>query len=280
MGRKPTTAEQTLRVPVDAFAPEQLVADLRRLGVVPGDLLMVHASLRAIGPVDGGAAGVVAALDAAVGAGGSLLMTIGARDDWSWVNDHPEDERAALLAGSVPFDAALAPADPDVGVLAEVFRTTPGTVLSDHPEGRFAARGRCAGALVSDVPWDDYYGPGSPLERLVEGRGKVLRLGADIDTVTLIHYAEHLADVPGKRRVRRHRLVTRPAGPVVVVVDTLDDSDGIVDHPGPDYFGLILQDFVALGGVAQGTVGGAASELIDAAELVNFAAAWMTARFG
>ena len=40
-----------------------LVGDLKRLGVAPGDVVMVHASLRAVGPVDGGAAGLVAALE-------------------------------------------------------------------------------------------------------------------------------------------------------------------------------------------------------------------------
>lgn len=244
---------------------------------------MVHASLRATGPVEGGAAGVVAALDAAVGQAGTVLMMIGARDDQSWINDRPEEERAVLLAGSVPFDTAITPADPDVGVLAEVFRRTPGTAISDHPEGRFAARGRLAEWFVSDVPWDDYYGPGSPLERLVDVAGKVLRLGADADTVTLIHYAEYLADVPNKRRVRRHRLVTTPDGPVVRTVDCLDDSDGIVDYPGPDYFGVILGDYLAAregsDALARGTVGGARSESIAASDLVAYAARWMTERF-
>jgi aminoglycoside N3'-acetyltransferase len=262
-----------------ALTPEQLVADLHRLGVAPGDLVMVHASLRAIGPVVGGADGVVGALDAAVGVGGSVLMTIGARDDWAWVNEHPEQERATLLAGSVPFDAATAPSDPDVGVLAEVFRTTPGTLVSDHPEGRFAARGRWAADLVSDVPWDDYYGPGSPLERLVDLGGKVLRLGADIGTVTLIHYAEYLAEVPAKRRVRRHRLVTAPDGPALVVVECLDDDEGIVRYPGPDYFGVILGAYLDGHDIRKGAVGNASSELLDAGSFVAFAAAWMTERF-
>jgi aminoglycoside N3'-acetyltransferase len=262
------------------FTPDELVADLRRLGVAAGDLVMPHASLRAIGPVEGGAAGVVAALDAAVGAEGTLLMTIGARDDWAWVNEHPEPERARLLAGSEPFDAATAPSDPDNGVLAEVFRTTPETRVSDHPEGRFAARGADAAALVNDVPWDDYYGPGSPLARFVERRGKVLRLGADIGTVTAIHYAEYLADVPDKIRVRRHRLVTTPTGPAVVVVEGLDDDEGIVRHPGPDYFGVILEAYLATGAAQEGQIGGARSELIDAGDIVAFAARWMTQRFG
>jgi aminoglycoside N3'-acetyltransferase len=241
---------------------------------------MVHASLRAVGPVVGGAAGMVAAIDAAVGERGTVLMTIGARDGWGWVNDHPEGERVALLEGSEPFDASTTPADPDVGVLAEVFRTTPGTLVSDHPEGRFAARGHRAAALVTDVPWDDYYGPGSPLARLVEADGKVLRLGADIGTVTAIHYAEYLADVPAKRRVRRHRLVRRSTGPVIVVVECLDDSDGIVTYPGPDYFGVILEDYLAAGHAGRGRVGNAASELLDAGDLVAFATRWMTERFG
>jgi aminoglycoside 3-N-acetyltransferase len=258
---------------------EHLFADLRRLGVGEGDVVMVHASLRAIGPVEGGAAGVVAALDDAVGLDGSVLMTIGARDDWAWVNGAPEAERPALLAAAEPFDAAVTPSDPDVGVLAEVFRTTPGTLVSDHPEGRFAARGRLAGALVADVPWDDYYGPGSPLARLVAHGGKVLRLGADIGTVTAIHYAEYLADVPGKRRVRRHRAVARPQGRALVVVECLDDDEGIVRYPGPDYFGVILTDYLATGAARQGMVGNAASELIEAADIVAFAARWMTEHF-
>lgn len=255
---------------------EQLAEDLNRLGVQIGDLVMVHASLRAIGPVEGRAAGVIAALDRAVGESGTLLMTLGALDEWAWVNERPESDRPALLANAVPFDALTTPAERDVGVLAEIFRQTPGTLVSNHPEGRFGARGRLAESLVTDVPWDDYYGPGSPLERLVERRGKVLRLGADIDTVTLLHHAEYLADVPAKRRVRRHRRVSSPEGPVSRVIECLDDCDGIVDYAGPDYFGVLLSAYLDQGSARRGLVGGARSELIDAADLVQFAVPWMT----
>src|SRR5262245_20017031 len=196
-----------------------MVADLRTLGVAEGDLLMVHASMRRVG---GDARDLVAVIDEAVGEGGTWMMTLGALDEWSWVNTRREDERTALLEGSPVFDALVAPAEPDVGVLAEVFRTSPGTVVSDHPEGRFGARGRLARELTADVPWHDYYGPGSPLDRFVQLGGRVLRLGADIDTVTLLHWAEFLAPIVEKRRVRRHRLVRGDGGaPVVRVVDTL-----------------------------------------------------------
>jgi aminoglycoside N3'-acetyltransferase len=266
---------QTPAVELPQQSVEEITADLRRLGVTEGDALMVHASLRAIGPVAGGADGVLDALEAAVGAEGTLLMTLGARDDWAWVNDRPEHERAELLRDAEPFDRLVAPADPEIGVLAEVFRTRPGTLVSDHPEGRFGASGWLAAALVEDVPWDDYYGPGSPLERLVQAGGRVLRLGADIDTVTLLHYAEYLAPVPSKRRVLRYRMVAGPGGPELRTVRCLDDSDGIVDHPGDDYFGLILQHYLATGRASVGVVGHARSELIDGADLVAVAVEWM-----
>lgn len=232
---------------------------------------MVHASLRAIGPVAGGAAGVIESLDRAVGPAGTLMMILGARDDLAWVSDRPEPERAALLAGSEPFDPYITPADPDVGTLAEVLRQHPGTIVNDHPEARFAARGRLADQLLSEPPWNDYYGPGSPLERLVQAGGKVLRLGANPDTVTLLHYVEYLTPVPDKRRVRRHRLVIGPAGNEIRTVECLNDEEGIVDHPGEDYFAVVLRAYLATGRARTGVVGHAPSELIAGSDLVEFA---------
>lgn len=253
---------------------DRLVSDLRRLGVAEGDLVMVHASLRRIGPVEGGAEGVIEAVGRAVGQDGTVMMVLGARDDHDWVNDLPEDDREGLLVDAEPFDCLHTPADPDVGVLAEVFRTHPGTVVSDHPEGRFGARGRLADHLVSDPPWDDYYGPGSALERFVEADGRVLRMGADPDTVTLLHYVEYLAEVPDKRRVLRHRRVLRDGSVETVTVASLDDSGGIVDYPG-EYFADLLEEYLASGRARIGRVGGATSELLDAEDLVAFGRAWM-----
>jgi aminoglycoside N3'-acetyltransferase len=215
-------------------------------------------------------------LEAAVGSSGTLLMNLSARDDWGWVNEEPEADRLDLLRDAEPFEPSSSAADPEVGVLAEIFRTRPRTKVSDHPEGRFGASGPLAGALVTNVPWDDYYGPDSPLDRFVHAGGRVLRLGADLDTVTVIHYAEYLAPIPAKRRVRRHRMVMGGEGPEVRVVECLDDCDGIVDYPD-DYFAVILRDYLATGRALTGVVGQATSELIDAADLIEFATTWMAA---
>lgn len=276
----PASVSQNDSMPITPHSPATISSGLRRLGVRTGDLLMVHASLRAIGPVERGAEGVLEALTEAVGPDGTLMMVLGARDEWAWVNEHPEAAREQLLRDAEPFDALATPADPEVGVLAEVFRTRSGTLVSDHPEGRFAASGRLAAQLTTGVPWDDYFGPGSPLERLVQAGGRILRLGADPDTVTLLHYAEYLAPIREKRRVRRHRKVASAAGPQLRVVESLDDSAGIVDYPGADYFTSILRAYLATGRPAQGRVGDASSELIDGADLVSFAVDWMATNLG
>ena len=268
------------------WSPDELTAQLHRLGVRAGDMLMVHASLRKIGRTERGASGVLDALDSAVGPGGTLLMVLGAVIEHEWVNARAEEERAELLAREAPFDPLTAGALPEVGYLAEAFRTRPGTIVNDNPSGRFAARGRRADEILRHVPWDDYYGPGSPLHRLCEAGGRILRLGANPDTTTVLHYAEYLASVPGKRRVRRHYRVQGRDGPETRNVECLDDEHGIVDWPPPggthlewpdtDYFAVILKAYLAAGRGARGRIGGAEAELIEAADIAEFGARWMT----
>lgn len=259
---------------------DDLCDDLRRLGVRPGDLVMVHASLRRLGLArsqvgEGGAELLLDALDAAVGPDGTLMMVLGSHYAMDWVNERPIAERAGLLAGSAPFVHGTAPAMADVGWLAESFRRRRGTVLSANPSGRFGARGARAEALLADQPWNDYYGPGSPLERLCAWAGRILRLGADPETVTALHYAEYLADLPDKRRTRWDYLVSDTGGPSHVWVECLNDNEGIAPWDGEDYFAMILEAYRPLGRHREERVGRARSELIDAADYVRFGARWM-----
>lgn len=233
---------------------DKLLEQLKALGIQPGDVVMTHASMRRVGPIEGGAKSVVDAELAAVGAEGTLLMVLGAD-------------------GGEPFSAQTTPADvADMGILAEVFRTYPGVQVSDHPAARFASVGRRARGLLHPMPLHDYHGPGSPLERLTQLGGMVLRLGADPDTVTLTHYAEYLADVPDKIRVRR-RYVRADTGEVLI--ESLDDDDGIAEWPHGDYFEQIFLDYKAAGAVKTGLVGRCSAELFEAQDFVSFAVRWM-----
>jgi aminoglycoside N3'-acetyltransferase len=218
---------------------------------------MVHASLRRVGPVEGGADGVIDAILGALGPDGVMMMPLGSRDD-------------------APFDALRSPAELELGVLAEVFRQRPGVQVSDHPAARFAALGPEARSLLEPVPQHDFYGPGSALERLCRG-GAVLRLGADPDTVTLTHYAEYLVELP---HTRRRRVVYDCADGRRLEVDALDDCEGIVDWPGGDYFSPLLADYLATGVARIGPVGDCRAELLDAADYVAFAVDWMGRHLG
>ena len=255
----------------------RIADDLRSLGLAAGDTIMLHVSLRRVGPVEGGAVGLVHAIESVLGPDGTLMMILGDDDPWAWVNERPMEERSALLADAEPFDSQTAPVLPEVGMLAEVVRTMPGTLVNDNPEGRFAARGARASQLIEHAPWDDYYGPDSPLDRLVQIGGKVLRLGANLDTVTGLHHAEYLAHVENKRRVWRLRKVMGPDGPELRVITCLDDEHGIVDDDfDEDYFAIMLKAYLATGRGSRGVVGSATSELIDAADIVAFGVEWMS----
>lgn len=233
-----------------------LESELADLGIAPGDTVMVHASMRAVG---GRAETLLSALDHAVGPQGHLLMLICAQED-------------------APFDPLVSAAWDELGVLAEVFRSAPGTVVNDHPVARFAARGPQARALIWDPPLDDYYGPGSPLDRLVQRGGKVLRLGADEDTLTLFHHAEYRADLPHKRRAQRKVLCAGPGGPHWVHLGCLDDDDGVAEFAGEgDYFAHMWRAYRDSEQARRGPVGHAAAELCDARSLVAHGVAWLEA---
>ncbi len=230
-----------------------LRTQLVHLGVRAGDVLMLHVSMRRLGPVEGGADGLIDALRASVGNAGTLVMVL----------DADPDE---------PFDPDTTPVDvEDMGIVAEIFRRRADHV-NDHAAARFAAIGPDAQALLEPAPLHHYFGHGSVLERLVGARGRVLRLGADLDTVTLTHHAEYLADVPDKRLARR-RLVRADIGEQWI--ESLDDSHGIVDWPHGDYFPQILVDFLAAGHARLGPVGRCTAELLDAQPFVAFAVGWM-----
>jgi len=163
--------------------------DLCALGVESGDILFIHSSFKSLGPVDGGASTVVAALEDAVGPDGLVLMP-----SFSLVPGD-KDLRAAK------WDRVTTPST--VGWLTEYFRQMPGTVRSDHYSHAVAARGRRAVEFASGhlsnagfsspwdrAPWGKTYGFNSPMYRAYAAGGKMVMLGTDYQTSTYIHMVE------------------------------------------------------------------------------------------
>jgi aminoglycoside 3-N-acetyltransferase len=176
------------------------VTDLRELGVRRGGVLMVHARMRELGWVVGGKDVVVLALLDVIGEPGTLAAYAGWDEDPYHMASWPPECRAlsGRAAGVRSFADVVQPRPwPD----SRAHRTWPGAVRGEHPEANLVAVGPRAAWLVSPHPYDDAFGVGTPLARLVEADGQVLMLGAPLETLTLLHHAEAVANVPSKRRV-------------------------------------------------------------------------------
>jgi len=154
-----------------------LANDLTALGVERGDVLLVHTSYRAVRPVDGGPAGLIAGLSSAIGDAGTLVMP-------SW-----GDNDDAM------FDPATTSVSASLGVTAAEFARMPGVHRSAHPFA-FAAAGLYAPSIVADALPLPPHCLESPVGRVWELNGKVLLLGVGHDSDTTIHLAEVLARVP------------------------------------------------------------------------------------
>ncbi len=249
----------------------RLIDDFRRLGVRRGDLVMLHASVRAVGPVIGGPDQIHLALEDAVTVTGTVMMYVSCPryyDEVGRGNLTPAEERE-VLAHLPPFDPLTARAAQDHGVLAEFFRSWPGTSVNLHV-ARFAVRGARTASLLDGQPWDFAFGHGSILERFVEDDGRIVLVGADLDNVTFLHYVEHVADLPG-RRVTRMRVPTNgPDGPAWREMREVD-TNLAHDHWPDGFFASIVGTFLRQQGNEGGLVGGARSYVLGSRDLLAFA---------
>lgn len=152
-----------------------LTRQLLDLGVRPGGILVVHTSFSAVAPVEGGPAGLIAALRDALGPEGTLIMPSMSDDD-----DHP-------------FDVAQTPCR-GMGIVADTFRRMPGVLRSDNPHA-FAAIGPRAAEITRPHSLTVPHGPDSPPGRVHDLGGQVLLLGVGHDANTTVHVAENLAGV-------------------------------------------------------------------------------------
>lgn len=215
-----------------------LARHLRELGVEPGDVLVVHSSFRAVGPVEGGLTALILALMDAVGPEGTLVMpSMTDRDDEL-------------------FDPKRTPCR-HLGIVPDTFWRMPGVLRSDSPHS-FAAYGPHAARITAPHRPDFPHGPDSPVGRVCDLDGKVLLLGVDHTENTTVHLAEALAGVP--YRVPKYCTVLRDGLPVRV-------DFGEIDHCCRN-FALVGEWLNRRGLERRGEVGSARARLVRARDVV------------
>jgi aminoglycoside 3-N-acetyltransferase len=240
---------------------------------------MLHASVRAVGEIAGGPDQIHLALKDVLTDDGTLIMYAGCPRYYDEVGRGNLDAAVEreVLAKMPAFDGATARAARDHGILVELFRTFPGTRVNDHVT-RFAVWGHHAEHLISEQPWNYALGEGSALERFAGLDGRILLLGADHDTVTFLHYAEHIANFPEKQ-IARYQVPVRDADGRRVwrAQEEVDSANGAHANWPDRFFARITDTFLANGGGSSGMVGDAASVLFSARALLAFAVPLMEA---
>jgi len=165
------------------FCKADLVLALHRVGVAPGDTLLVHSSLDKFSAFLGTPTEIILALQEAVGSTGMLLMPT-----------LPFTGTAVeyVQRGTV-FDVKKSPSQ--MGLLTELFRRSPGVVRSVHPTHAVAAWGRFAAGMVKDHAFSGTpCGRQTPYGRLLDFEGKILFLGTGIGVMTFFHAVEEILE--------------------------------------------------------------------------------------
>lgn len=249
-----------------------LIADLRDLGLGPGDGIWVHASMRSMGHVAGGAPTVIEALQHVVTDTGLVGMP-GFSDDAYFPSDVDRaalsDEEIARMEYEVTgFDPVTSPTS-EMGVIAETFRTWPGTQRSRHATTSVCLNGAGADHLITPHAEAWATGPASPFGRMRDRPDmKILLIGVGWHRCTPLHTAEDYA-THKRTKIRRFKTGPRDA-PWVETPDVADDVGRLFPAAGAA--------FEATGAVTLGRLGDADVKLCGYDELVRFAAPWLSDR--
>jgi aminoglycoside 3-N-acetyltransferase len=233
----PNPALPSTRQPIERA---QIIHQLLTLGVEPGGVLVVHTAFSKVAPVEGGPAGLIAALRESLGPDGTLVMPSMSDDD-----EHPFDVKETPCLG--------------MGVVADTFRRLPGVLRSDNPHA-FAAAGPRAAEITAAHPLDVPHGFDSPVGRVYELGGQVLLLGVGHDANTTVHLAENLVGV--RYRLAHHLTILQEGRPV-----RFDYSE--TDHCCEGF--ALLDSWLEPGRQRRGTVGYAEARLARSRDIVDAA---------
>jgi aminoglycoside 3-N-acetyltransferase len=163
---------------------QKLIEDLKKIGLKPGDSVLIHSSLSKIGFVEGGPSTVIDALFETIGKEGTLLFpTFPAKGrNKTHLEEHPF------------FDINNTPSQ--MGSITEYFRKLDDVYRSFHPTDSVCAKGTLAEFYTNShfgqlTPYNEH----SPFRKLCSKGGKILMLGTTLNgACTNLHTLEDAVD--------------------------------------------------------------------------------------
>lgn len=156
---------------------------LRTLGVTDGDILLFHSSLKSFGYIEGGADAVIDGALLAVGERGTLVAPTLVQRDFANAYKNWDKDRTPS----------------DVGRITEVFRERPEALRSDQathsvaaigPMAKFLTEGHTAYGPRPSIYGDYAFAESSPWQKMYDLGGKVVFMGATIESNTYRHFIE------------------------------------------------------------------------------------------
>lgn len=153
------------------------------LGVTDGDILLFHSSLKSFGYIEGGADAVIDGALLAVGDRGTLAAPTLVQRDFANAYKNWDKNRTPS----------------DVGRITEVFRKRPEALRSDQathsvaaigPMAKFLTEGHTAYGPRPSIYGDYAFAESSPWQKMYDLGGKVIFMGATIESNTYRHFIE------------------------------------------------------------------------------------------
>ncbi|HZU58225.1 MAG TPA: AAC(3) family N-acetyltransferase [Actinocrinis sp.] len=251
----------------------QLRDEFAALGVESDVDILVHASMRALGWIDGGPKTIIAALRDVLGPKPCIVVPTQTTHNSTTSRVHAERIAGMSPAEIDAFRARMEAFDPvrtpsyGMGMLAEHVRCHPESLRSSHPKTSFAALGRDAAQIVRDHPAHCHLGENSPLGALYARGAQVLLLGVGYEKATAFHLAEYRLDQPVRSYQSKVLAADGSASRWVEYED--------IDLDDRDFATLGAQMQATQSWVSVGQVGAGRAVRFPLAEAVRYAERWM-----
>lgn len=151
---------------------DELISNFKKLGVVKGDVLLVHSSYKSFGGVEGGPQTVINALKSILTEDGTLIVPTFNYD----------------FCQGKSYDVKRTPSK--MGIITEIVRADPNSKRTLDPVFSFAILGKHRDYLTN-LENDHSFGANSVFEKLRELDAKIMIIGlAYNESVTFFHHIE------------------------------------------------------------------------------------------